>query len=398
VFADRVNDYDLFIYSEDDTLVTLSNVRAFLRVTALQNDNEVAGFLRFEEDTTGNRFLPDVHASYHWDARSVRSRSGHVFAFFSNEHAAAYILTQAQLRRAIESGGFMVGPHQGRYDLLCSAATDPYTRCGMTKLICISHLDEFLIHHLPNKYIGRLGLDRLSFEYQIQALLRTSNESDPPAPLLNTRCEIAASSYDKDYYEPARMDLVGLVPARAQNVLSIGCGWGATEEALNLAGKRVVGIPMDPIIASCAQARGVQIVPGDLHIAVAALSGRTFDCMLISNLLHLAEEPDAILKLVAPLLSPGAIVITTVPNLLRATVTWKRVRGVKSHSYLGDYPRSGVHMTSHRIVGKWLTSGGLRLHRFVDVIPEAARKLSGLTLGLVNPFVSSEIVAVASRE
>ena len=48
IFIARQNHYDLFIYSEDDTLITQQNIEAFLQVTALLNSNEIAGFLRSE--------------------------------------------------------------------------------------------------------------------------------------------------------------------------------------------------------------------------------------------------------------------------------------------------------------------------------------------------------------
>ena len=32
------------------------------------------------------------------------------------------------------------------------AASNIYTKSGLEKVICISHFDDFLIHHLPNKY------------------------------------------------------------------------------------------------------------------------------------------------------------------------------------------------------------------------------------------------------
>ena len=41
VFADRLNNYDLFLYSEDDVLVTEKNIRAFLRAVDVLPENEI---------------------------------------------------------------------------------------------------------------------------------------------------------------------------------------------------------------------------------------------------------------------------------------------------------------------------------------------------------------------
>jgi 2-polyprenyl-3-methyl-5-hydroxy-6-metoxy-1,4-benzoquinol methylase len=264
-------------------------------------------------------------------------------------------------------------------------------------LICISHLNDFLVHHLPNRYVGRLGLDAAHFEYQVQALLRIAVEGNTPSPLLDTRPEFKASHFGKNYYEPIRRDLVSLIPASARSVLSIGCGWGATEEHLAQSGKRVVAIPLDPVISACAEARGVELVQGDLKMALARLSGESFDCLLISNILHLVQNPSEILASFASLLSDKAIVIAAVPNLRRLPVLWRKLCGVESHRFLGDYARSGVHFTSRGTVRKWLRRAGLRVDRFIDVLPKRAEAVCRGTLGLMTPLLSSEIVVVGAR-
>src|SRR5208283_1521725 len=53
IFAEHLNDYDLFIYSEDDILITESNIRAYLKACAVLEGNEIPGFFRFERGTDG---------------------------------------------------------------------------------------------------------------------------------------------------------------------------------------------------------------------------------------------------------------------------------------------------------------------------------------------------------
>jgi hypothetical protein len=101
IFAEHLDEYDLFIYSEDDTLVTERNIRAFLGASDVLLGDEIAGFFRFEETPDGGLNYPEVHGPYHWDTASVCRRGKHTFAFFTNEHAACYVATRDQLRRAI---------------------------------------------------------------------------------------------------------------------------------------------------------------------------------------------------------------------------------------------------------------------------------------------------------
>ena len=115
VFAAAAHDFDLFIYSEDDHLITKRNIEAFLEVTTVLPENKIAGFLVSETDRTGNLSFPGRHGPFHWDPFSVKQNGSYVFASFTNEHSASYLLTQSQLLRAISSGGFLVPPHSGKY-------------------------------------------------------------------------------------------------------------------------------------------------------------------------------------------------------------------------------------------------------------------------------------------
>jgi hypothetical protein len=88
LFAKRVEDYDLFLHTENDILITESHIRAFLRVSAVLHDDEITGFMRFEVGPDGETNFPDVHASFHWDGRSVVARDQYTLAYFTNEQAA----------------------------------------------------------------------------------------------------------------------------------------------------------------------------------------------------------------------------------------------------------------------------------------------------------------------
>src|SRR5690349_14299959 len=53
IFAERKDAYDLFVYSEDDILITQRNIEAFLRATAILPPQELAGFFRWEQYPDG---------------------------------------------------------------------------------------------------------------------------------------------------------------------------------------------------------------------------------------------------------------------------------------------------------------------------------------------------------
>ena len=105
IMANRIDDFDLFIYSESDTLICEQNLDALLLVSSVLPADEIAGFLNTDISPTGELHFCNTSAHFHWDPGSVVTRGEYQFAYFTNEHSAAFVLTQAQLRRAIESEG-----------------------------------------------------------------------------------------------------------------------------------------------------------------------------------------------------------------------------------------------------------------------------------------------------
>ena len=314
LFADRVDRYDLFVYSEDDMEVTEANIQSFLRITPQLEPGEIAGFLRYEKDKSGDWSLPDVHASYHWIPESVRLRGTHTLAEFSNEHAAFYVLTQKQLRTAIASGGFLREPYEGRHDMLCAAATDPYTNCGFRKVVCISSLEEFLIHHLSNRYAGQMGLPLGSVKEQIVTLMGIVDGTRPLATLCGTETKMRRLRWSKSYYEPPDEAVLAMVPLDAKRVLSVGCGWGATEAALKRRGIEVTALPLDSVIGAVAARRGVEVIHGTWDQCLEVIGERRFDSVLISNLVHLQREPEQVLARCSQLIGPGGTLVVSGPN------------------------------------------------------------------------------------
>jgi 2-polyprenyl-3-methyl-5-hydroxy-6-metoxy-1,4-benzoquinol methylase len=397
VFANRLEDYDVFIYSEDDVLITQRNLAAFLEACEDLPDDQIAGFLRIEKGRDGQIFYPEVHHRYHWDPRSVRVHGQRAFAYFSNEHAACYIMTRQQLRRAIASGGFLVEPHAGKYDMLCTAATDPYTQCGFRKLLCISHLDDFVVQHLPNKYVGKLGLSQADFELQIEALMKSAEAGAEIGNLFADTPPPVNWLYCRDYYEPARADVLSLLPDRARNVLSIGCGWGAAEQRLVQQGKRVVAVPLDTVISACAKARGVETIASDLARLPERLNGDKFDVVFVSNVLHLIRNPVQLLCSLSQVLSRESMIIAPVPNLESVPVLWRRTLRKPGYIQLKNFDNSGFHLTSTNTVSQWLLRSGLRVDRIIKKVPQRARVVGQLTFGLVDSYLASELIFVASR-
>ena len=361
IFAENVERYDLFVYSEDDIEVTEDQIRAFLAAVPAMEPNEIPGYLRYEVSPDGTRLLTDVRDAFHWKPETIERRGEHTIAEFTNEHAGFYVVTQSQLRRAIASGGFLKEPYEGRYGLPETAATDPYTSCGFRKVICISALENFLIRHMSNQYVGQLDVPLASFEEQIQTLTQIRDNLHPATTLWEFEPKSWHSWWGKGYYEKADDELLAMVPGDAQTILSIGCGWGAAEARLKERGAAVTALPLDSVIGAVAAKRGVEVVHGTWDQCLEALGKRQFGCVLVPNLLHLLPSPGDVLRQCVRFVRAGGTMVLSGPNFDRVPWLVKRVFGAGELRNLRHFELSGINVCGPGTLAKAIKNAGLHV-------------------------------------
>ncbi|MBW3578468.1 MAG: hypothetical protein KY462_12145 [Actinobacteria bacterium] len=370
LFVERAHLYDLFVYSEDDVLLTGKNIVAFLDVASSLPTDEVPGFLRYEVSPNGHRFYPDIHSGYHWDPGSVSTHGDLVFATLTNPHSGCYVLTQAQLRQCIQSGGFDVGPHRGRTDVLVSAATDPYVRCGLEKRLCITRLREFEVHHLSNAYVGRMGVDEDVLGHQLRAIGLIARGDLSYHQLLPRTPTLESDWWEKAYDEPLSDETYAAIPSTSQDVLLVGTGSGQGEQRLVTSGRRVTGIPLDEIVGQVGASRGVRQLGSHPDVALDALQGHgeVFSTILILNLLHHLEDPVTLLRRLTPVVAAGGVLVVATPNY--RYYRFRRALGRPSPPVPGwsGQHRTGVHDAGPRAVEMWMVAAGFvptrRIYQF----------------------------------
>ena len=169
------------------------------------------------------------------------------------------------------------------------------------------------------------------------------------------------------------------------------------EAALAAKGMRVVALPLDPVVAGGAETKGVELIYGDFQAAREKLAGERFDCLLLSNVLHLVPDPVDVLATFGSLLSERGIALLVVPNILRLSTYWGRIRGDKRFQDFGNYEKTGVHLTSQRIVRRWIQDAGMKPGNAAWVLSSKAQKAGRLALGLMDPWLSTELIAVGRK-
>jgi 2-polyprenyl-3-methyl-5-hydroxy-6-metoxy-1,4-benzoquinol methylase len=354
VFADNVGRYDLYVYTEDDIYLREESLRAFVRIDPLLASDEIAGFIRYEMAEDGTRFVPDVHATFHWRPDSARRRGEFLVAELTNEHSGFYVLTDTQLRKALASGSFVRSPYEGRYEMLESAATDVYVNCGFRKVICISHLESFLIHHLPNRYVGEMGIPLSLFQEQIRTLTEIEMGLRPAATLCAVEPKVLRTRCGKRFDETPSPELLRAIPRKAKTLLSVGCGYGATEYEVQTRGARVTAFPLDSVVGATAARQGIEVIHGSLDECLRTVKARRFHCVLMTNLVHLLPEPRAVLEQCAQLVGPAGSLVIEGRNFDHLPALIKRLAGVGDYRKMRSFAESGIHMYGPRAVKKTL--------------------------------------------
>lgn len=359
LFAERIATADYFIYCEDDTLVTERNIRAFLEVNCQLNSNEIPGFLRVERLSTCESYLECAHGAFRWDPSSLVRRGSSVFASFTNFHSAFTMASRAQVQQAIDSGGFLVAPHVGRFAMLESAASDIYTQCGLTRLVCVSRIEDFLVPHLSNQNCLKWGIPYAEFVQQTHALQQISTENRWNGSLFEVETRMPRGLWSKNLYERPDRSVLNLIPHDAETVLCVGSGWGATEEFLAERGKQVAGIPVDGVFADCLRRRRIEVIEGPIDRALQKLRSREFDVVLMQDFLQLLHDPVAWLSRLKALLSRKGVFVASVPRTFDPLRMVWYIRGEPAAVFPKKFADTGVQRVTRRRLQQWFKATGM---------------------------------------
>jgi len=359
LFARHKNDFDLFIYSEDDTLLTNANLQRWLELNEKLPPHMVPGFIRHEEDPSGLRTYPSFHSGFHWQTETITKHGDEVVAAYSNLHSALYAIDRPALDLALESGNFDVAPHSGRYDMLVMAGAGPFINCGLDRVLPLSRLRELSLHHLPNDYVGVLGIDDNDLQRQIDACMDVYNGRRIAGQLFPVATKLHEFTYDKMLYEQI-LEAIPMALVKSPRILSVGAGMGLLESHLSQ-DHEVVCIPVDAIAQAQLDHLGMATTPPDFETAMTQLDNEHFDAIVLSNVLHHAPDPAQWLAALTPLASGGTIVASAPEKrsyqarALGQTITGRL--GLRGHkmSSLQPPPNAPYGQTHlHRSGGRWM--------------------------------------------
>jgi 2-polyprenyl-3-methyl-5-hydroxy-6-metoxy-1,4-benzoquinol methylase len=243
-----------------------------------------------------------------------------------------------------------------------------------------------------------MDLEDFEFQKLVRALHEIEGGKRAAWRLLDEPETLTRLTWGKEYYERERRELADLVPLSAGTMLSIGCGWGDLEGKVVERGTRVTAIPLDSVIAACAEARGVTTIYGDVEYAREQMGKESFDCILISNLLHLMRDPVGVLRACTKALSNEGCIVFSVPNFDYLKSIWRGFAGKPGYTKLRSYHDAGLHRTSSKVIRRWLAECDLVPEKITYVVPKHAELPAKIAPGLFNSFLAKELVICARKK
>ena len=118
------------------------------------------------------------------------------------------------------------------------------------------------------------------------------------------------------YYECVRAELFPHIPNSARRLLDVGCAAGAFGRCMkDLRGMEVVGVEYVPEVAERAKEVLDAVHTGSIEHMDLPYEDGYFDCITCFDVLEHLVEPAAVLQKLKRMLSPGGVIVISIPNL-----------------------------------------------------------------------------------
>jgi SAM-dependent methyltransferase len=169
---------------------------------------------------------------------------------------------------------------------------------------------------------------------------------------------------------------------RPRTVLDVGCGVGLNGAAAKRNGARVTGIELDPASAERARRALDEVLSVDITSDEAvrgALAGRSFDLVLLGDVLEHCVDPEGVLRRLLPYVGDEGHVIVSLPNVAAWTVRLGLLAGRFDYRPSGILDDTHVRFFTRESAERLVRAAGLEVLR-TEQNPMLVRALKGVVL------------------
>jgi O-antigen biosynthesis protein len=171
------------------------------------------------------------------------------------------------------------------------------------------------------------------------------------------------TGYGEKYQDRPRLDVLGLLDFPFRNVLEIGCGSGATGQAVKqkFPGVTYTGIELDPGAAAHARTVLDRVVTGNIErmdLDASDIGRDMFDVIICADVLEHLYDPWKVIGMFHRYLHSEGRVIASIPNVQNVRLLHNLVGG--RWTYMGDGLLDATHIrffTLHEIRQMFVRNG-----------------------------------------
>lgn len=174
-------------------------------------------------------------------------------------------------------------------------------------------------------------------------------------------------SFDPTPYRTHMQALARVHPG--ERILEVGCSNGALTEHLKGRGCSVVGIEVRPEAAERARAFCEEVVVGDVERMTFPWPARSFDVILLLDVLEHLVDPGAAARRLLPLLRSDGRVLVALPNVAHWSVRFRLLRGRFDYEDSGILDRTHLHLFTIRSARALIAASGLVVLE-EDIVPD----------------------------
>jgi 2-polyprenyl-3-methyl-5-hydroxy-6-metoxy-1,4-benzoquinol methylase len=179
------------------------------------------------------------------------------------------------------------------------------------------------------------------------------------------------------------LDAVG----SGRRVLDVGCSSGYLARPLAERGNTIVGIELDPDAAREAEAFCERVLVGDVEAMELPLDERSFDVVLLGDVIEHLRDPRAALARLRPLLRPGGRLVLSTPNVANWALRLSLLAGRWRYTDRGILDRTHTHLFTRPTLRETLERAGYVVDRIdfsapapggSDALDAAVRRVAAL--------------------
>ncbi len=206
-----------------------------------------------------------------------------------------------------------------------------------------------------------------------------------------------------EYFGEARFDFVGRLPDRPDaSILELGCGAGATGVLALSRHKcaRYVGIELDERAAELAQGRITEVFMGNVEHMKLPFAERSFDALIMSEVLEHLLDPWTTVRELAGFLKPGGLVMASVPNISHHRVVRNLLKGRFELQDFGIMDRTHLRWFTPQSFAGLFEQAGIEVDEWGPVIAPSwkSRLFNSLTGGKLRHLLTQQINIYAHKK